>query len=362
MTAWLDVREVEKSFGGAPVLRGVSFAVGDGEIMALLGPSGCGKSTLLRIIAGLERADGGSVSLAGRDLAATPVHERGFGLMFQDWALFPHRTVAENIAFGLRMQRRPRAEVAARVAEMLETIGLAGYGDRSVLELSGGERQRVALARSLAPHPRLLMLDEPLGSLDRTLRERLTGELREIIRAAGVTAVYVTHDQVEAWAVADRLVLMQAGAVAQIGTPQQLYGQPASAFVAQFLGLNNLLAVEAAGADAAGPWVETSLGRVALAGPARPAAGSLLLIRPEAARSAADGAPNQFAGTVERATFRGGNVRALWRHSSGTLLEVDLGSDLDVDVGSVITFALEPSSLSLIADRSGWLEPTTPGL
>jgi ABC-type Fe3+/spermidine/putrescine transport system ATPase subunit len=362
MTAWLDVREVEKTFGGAPVLRGVSFTVGDGEIMALLGPSGCGKSTLLRIIAGLERADGGSVSLAGRDLDETPVHERGFGLMFQDWALFPHRTVAENIAFGLRMQRRPRAEVAARVAEMLGTIGLAGYGDRSVLELSGGERQRVALARSLAPHPRLLMLDEPLGSLDRTLRERLTGELREIIRAAGVTAVYVTHDQVEAWAVADRLVLLRAGAVAQIGTPQQLYGQPDSAFVAQFLGLNNLLAVEAAGADADGPWVETSLGRVALAGPARPDAGSLLLIRPEAARSAAVGGPNQFAGTIERATFRGGNVRALWRHTSGTLLEVDLGSDLGVDVGSVITLALEPASLSLIADRSGWLEPTPPGM
>ena len=363
MTDWLEVREVEKVFGGAPVLRGVSFAVGDGEIMALLGPSGCGKSTLLRIIAGLESADRGSVSLAGRDLAGTPVHERGFGLMFQDWALFPHRTVAENIAFGLRMQRRPRAEVAARVEEMLGTIGLAGYGGRSVLELSGGERQRVALARSLAPRPRLLMLDEPLGSLDRTLRERLTGELREIILAAGVTAVYVTHDQVEAWAVADRLVLMRAGTVAQIGTPQQLYGQPASAFVAQFLGLNNLLAVDAAGLDAGGPWVETSLGRIALAaGTAQPAAGSLLLIRPEAARAATDGAPNQFAGTIERATFRGGNVRALWRHSSGTLLEVDLGSDLGADVGSVVTFALEPSRLSLIADRSGWLEPTSPGL
>jgi ABC-type Fe3+/spermidine/putrescine transport system ATPase subunit len=206
------------------------------------------------------------------------------------------------------------------------------------------------------------MLDEPLGSLDRTLRERLTGELREIIRAAGVTAVYVTHDQVEAWAVADRLVLMRAGAVAQIGTPRQIYGQPASAFVARFLGLNNLLAVSAAGADAGGPWVETSLGRIALPDTAVPAAGSLLLIRPEAARPAADGAPNQFTGTIERATFRGGNVRATWRHSSGTLLEVDLGSDLGVDVGSVVTFALEPSSLSLIADRSGWLEPTSPDL
>ena len=362
MTPWLDVRQIGKSFDGAPVLRGVSFAVGEGEIMALLGPSGCGKSTLLRIIAGLEQADGGGVSLGGRDLAGLAVHERGFGLMFQDWALFPHRSVAENIAFGLRMQRRPRAEIAARVAEMLATVGLAGYGGRSVLALSGGERQRVALARSLAPRPRLLMLDEPLGSLDRTLRERLTGEIREIIRAAGVTAVYVTHDQVEAWAVADRLVLLRAGAVAQIGTPQQLYGQPASAFVAQFLGLTNLLEVGAAGADAGGPWVETSLGRLALRpGTALPAAGSLLLIRPEAARAPRSGAPNQLAGVIERATFRGGNVRVLLRHTSGTLLELDLGPDQDADVGSVITVGLEPASLSLIADRSGWLESTQPG-
>ncbi|HYF66129.1 MAG TPA: ABC transporter ATP-binding protein [Herpetosiphonaceae bacterium] len=359
MTPWLDVREIEKTFGGAPVLRGVSFAVGGGEIVALLGPSGCGKSTLLRIIAGLEQADRGSVSLAGRDLAGTPVHERGFGLMFQDWALFPHRTVAENIAFGLRMQRRPRAEVAARVAEMLETVGLAGYGGRSVLALSGGERQRVALARSLAPRPRLLMLDEPLGSLDRTLRERLTGELREIIRAAGVTAVYVTHDQVEAWAVADRLVLLRAGAVAQIGPPQLLYGQPASAFVAQFLGLTNLLEASAAGAGADGPWVETSLGRLALGpGAALPAAGSLLLIRPEAARPPRPGAPNRLEGVIERATFRGGTVRAAVRHASGTLVELDLGPDLGADVGSVITVGLEPASLSLIADRSGWLTTT----
>ena len=180
----LEIREVAKSFGATPVLHEVSFEAARGEIICLLGPSGCGKTTLLRIIAGLEQADAGQVLFAGRDLADTPVHRRGFGFMFQDYALFPHRNVYDNVAFGLRMAGMDSAAIGRRVTEMLELVGLTGYDARRVYELSGGQQQRVALARSLAPQPALLLLDEPLGSLDRTLREELMGELRRILKRA----------------------------------------------------------------------------------------------------------------------------------------------------------------------------------
>src|SRR5919199_1578301 len=237
----LDARSITKSFGDTTVLRGVTFGAAESEIVALLGPSGCGKSTLLRIIAGLEQEYTGTVIFDGRALDAIPVHRRGFGLMFQDFALFPHRTVGQNVAFGPRMQGLDRREIDRRVDETLELVGLRAYRNRTIFELSGGERQRVALARSLAPQPRLLMLDEPLGALDRTLRERLTGELRAIIKAVGLTSVYVTHDQVEAFAVADRIVLMDRGQIVQSGSPIEVYCHPANRFAAQFLGLNNLL-------------------------------------------------------------------------------------------------------------------------
>ncbi len=346
----LQATNIWKNFGAQPVLRGVSFEVASGEIVALLGPSGCGKSTLLRIIAGLESADAGALMFAGAPLLSQPVHERGFGLMFQDWALFPHRSVAENIAFGLRMQRLPRAQVAERVATMLEVVGLPGYGGRSIFELSGGERQRVALARSLAPGPRLLMLDEPLGSLDRTLRERLTEEVRQIILAAGVTAVYVTHDQAEAFTVADRLVVMQAGEVAQTGRPQTIYQHPATAFVAQFLSLTNLLPVQATGSSAGAVWVETALGRLSLEPDAAiPPGPTLLLIRPEAPAAPSATAANLVAGRIERATFRGSVTRVRWQHSSGITLDLDLPAQLDSAVGTECRLALQPNSLSLIA-------------
>ena len=352
MTALLQATEIWKTFNGVPVVRGVSCAAEAGEIVALLGPSGCGKSTLLRIIAGLETADRGRVIFDGRDIARQPVHQRGFGLMFQDWALFPHRTVAENVAFGLRMQRRSRTEIARRVGEILATVGLTGYDSRTIFDLSGGERQRVALARSLAPQPRLLMLDEPLGSLDRSLRERLTVEVRDIIKAAGVTALYVTHDQGEAFTVADRLVLMQAGEIAQTGTPQQIYDQPASAAVAQFLSLTNLLPTTARGENNGVPWVETALGRVMLAaGTALPDGDTLLLIRPEAAQPASATTPNRMTGQIERMTFRGNTMRVLWQHQSGVKLELDLAPH-SVALGATIALSLRPASLSLIPDHA----------
>ncbi|MCA9912012.1 MAG: ABC transporter ATP-binding protein, partial [Anaerolineae bacterium] len=204
----LQLRDISQHYDGQPVLRDIDLHVAQGEIICLLGASGSGKTTLLRIIAGLEPDFSGNVLLNGEPLRDVPVHQRGFGLVFQDFALFPHLTVAQNVAFGLEMQNLSEKERQNRVTEMLELVKLSGFGDRDVSQLSGGEKQRVALARSLAPRPRLLMLDEPLGSLDANLRGELVLELREIIKQMDVTAVYVTHDQEEAYAVADLVAVM----------------------------------------------------------------------------------------------------------------------------------------------------------
>jgi thiamine transport system ATP-binding protein len=210
----LEVRDVVVRFGSRTVLDGVSLHVASSEIVALLGPSGTGKTTLLRVIAGLLPADAGTVLVDGVDVTSMPAHRRGIGVVFQDEQLFPHLDVAGNVGFGLRMQRRPKAEIASRVDELLDTVGLAGFGTRRVTDLSGGEAKRVALARALAPRPRVLLLDEPLTGLDSDLHERLVGEVRELLRTAGVTALHVTHDRAEARAVADRVVEL-----AELSTP-----------------------------------------------------------------------------------------------------------------------------------------------
>jgi ABC-type Fe3+/spermidine/putrescine transport system ATPase subunit len=237
----LTIKQITRAYVGKPVLRGVNLDVAQGEIVCLLGPSGCGKTTLLRIVAGLEYADGGDVLLNGQSILTQPVHTRDFGLMFQDFALFPHLNVLQNVEFGLRMKHADKAAQQTRAREMLELVGLSGFEKRDVAQLSGGERQRVALARSLAPNPRLLMLDEPLGSLDAALKERLLSDLREIIKRVGLTALYVTHDQHEAFAIADRIALMNAGQFEQVGAPAAVYQRPKTAFAARFLGLNNIV-------------------------------------------------------------------------------------------------------------------------
>jgi ABC-type Fe3+/spermidine/putrescine transport system ATPase subunit len=239
--SFVEWQGVTKSFGETTALDAVSLAIRKGDILAVLGPSGCGKTTFLRATAGLERPDAGRILCQGQDLAETPPHQRGFGLMFQDYSLFPHLDVAGNIGFGLRMARIPRQRRAERVREMLRLVRLEELSRRSIHELSGGERQRVALARSLAPSPRLLMLDEPLGALDATLRRELLGELSAILRRVGVTAIYVTHDREEALAVADRAAIMREGSIVQVGTPRDLVERPASAFVASFLELGAIL-------------------------------------------------------------------------------------------------------------------------
>jgi thiamine transport system ATP-binding protein len=233
----LAVQQAVVRYGDHAALDGVDLTVRDGELTAVLGPSGSGKSTLLRAIAGLEPLQSGTITWDGSDVARVPAHRRRFGLMFQDYALFPHKDVAGNVGFGLRMQGRPTEEVRARVREVLALVDLEGFEHRSVTTLSGGEQQRVALARALAPEPRLLMLDEPLGALDRTLRERLTIDLERLLHRIGMTSIYVTHDHAEARAIGDQLVVMRAGRIEQVGTPDEVVAHPANDFVAGFVGV-----------------------------------------------------------------------------------------------------------------------------
>lgn len=232
----LELEGLVVRYGTTTAVAGVDLRVATGEVVAILGPSGCGKSSLLRAVAGLEPPAAGTVAWDGRSLAGVPVHRRGFGLMFQDGQLFPHRDVAGNVEFGLRMSGMDRPARVARVAELLDVVGLAGYGSRAVGTLSGGEQQRVALARALAPRPRLLLLDEPLSALDRSLRGRLAADLRDALLATGTTALLVTHDHDEAFAVADRVAVMDGGRVLQVADPASLWSAPASRRVADLLG------------------------------------------------------------------------------------------------------------------------------
>ena len=235
----LTLKNIHKSYEGKPLLKGISFDVAHGETLCLLGPSGSGKSTLLRIVSGLENAEAGDVLWDGKSLAGIPSHQRNFGLIFQDYALFPHLNVFENVAFGLKMQKMSKDAIQQRVAESLKQVHLTEFDSRRVTDLSGGEQQRVALARALAPRPRLLMFDEPLGALDRRLREYLIVEIREILRASGVPAIYVTHDQAEAFALAHRVILLNDGEIVQSGSPEEIMAQPASTWVAEFLGVQH---------------------------------------------------------------------------------------------------------------------------
>jgi thiamine transport system ATP-binding protein len=269
MTGGLEVDQVTVRFEGTSAVDGVSLEVARGSVLAVLGPSGCGKSTLLRTIAGLERPARGAVRFDGRDLAGVPVHRRDFALVFQDGQLFAHLDVGGNVGYPLRLRHLPAAERRRRVEELLELVGLPGYAARTPATLSGGERQRVALARSLAVEPRLLLLDEPLSALDRGLRERLAADLHDILRRTGTTAVLVTHDQEEAWAVADRMAVMREGRIVQQGTLAEVWQHPADPWAAAFLGYATVLDGEPARRlrDLAAPgatWSTVALRRSAL--------------------------------------------------------------------------------------------------
>ena len=254
----LTLSNIHKSYEGKPLLKGISLEVAEGETLCLLGPSGSGKSTLLRIISGLENAESGEVFWKGKDFSSVPSHLRNFGLIFQDYALFPHLNVFENVAFGLKMQKLGKKEIRQRVDESLKQVDMLGFESRRVTDLSGGEQQRVALARALAPRPRLLLFDEPLGALDRKLREYLLAELRSILQESQVPAIYVTHDQEEAFALADQVMLLHEGRIVQSGAPAEVYAHPVDGWVAEFLGAGNVLE----GKMLENGFVETMLGTV----------------------------------------------------------------------------------------------------
>jgi spermidine/putrescine transport system ATP-binding protein len=237
----LELRDIFKTYEDKPLLRGISFSVAEGETVCLLGASGSGKSTLLRMIAGLENPESGRILFNGLDLAQTPTHLRDFGLVFQDYGLFPHLNIFDNVAFGLKMRNLPAAEIFPRVAALLEKVNLTGFEKRKVTDLSGGEQQRVALARALAPQPRLLMFDEPLGALDRTLKESLLQEIRSILHETKIPAIYVTHDQDEAFTIADRILLLHEGEIVRAGTPAEVWSNPGSAWAARFLVAGNII-------------------------------------------------------------------------------------------------------------------------
>ncbi|SDI55649.1 ABC transporter ATP-binding protein [Salipiger marinus] len=278
---YLDVWGVAKSFKGTRVMSGMNFRVDRGELVSLLGPSGCGKTTLLRIIAGLMEADDGSVVLGGRDITRQPAHRRNISVVFQSYALFPHLTVAENVAFGLRARGTAKSATAAPVAEALRLVRMSDFADRPIAALSGGQQQRVAVARALVVGPDLLLLDEPFSALDRKLRETMQVELKSLLRDRGITAIFVTHDQEEAMGVSDRIAVMNAGRIEQFADPSTLYARPASPFVMDFVGLSTRLAARVTARDGDLLSLETALGPVRAPGDLAPGSAALLAVRPE---------------------------------------------------------------------------------
>jgi putative spermidine/putrescine transport system ATP-binding protein len=308
----IALRGLTKRFGAATAVDGLSLEIRPGELVALVGGSGCGKTTTLRMVAGFERPDAGDILFDARRMNDVPSSRRGVGIVFQSYALFPTMTVAENIAFGLRVARWPDARVRQRVAEMVELARLGGLEQRYANQLSGGQQQRVALARALARQPAVLLLDEPLSALDAKIRLRLRGEIRKIQQDLGITALYVTHDQEEALSLADRIAVMRDGRIEQIGTPEEVYATPSTDFVADFVGISNLLTVRVVSAAAGVVEWEGERLRVPLAGRAD-GDGITLLLRPEKLALAAAGAPaadvNRLEGLVEVITFLGPVVR-----------------------------------------------------
>jgi iron(III) transport system ATP-binding protein len=349
---------IAKKFGQFVALRHVTLAVQPGEFVCFLGPSGCGKTTLLRIIAGLERQNAGRVLMAGRDVSDLPPSQRNYGIVFQSYALFPNLTVARNIAYGLETRRAPRGEIEKRVDELLALVGLAQHKHKYPAQLSGGEQQRVALARALAPAPALLLLDEPLSALDARVRQSLRHEIRDLQRRLGITTIMVTHDQEEALAIADRIVVMNHGVVEQVGTPVEVYTRPRSPFVARFVGRMNFIpatACERAGWARVGS-VELRHQDGAAVAPGTPVT---LAIRPEEilVGPEARGADNHMVTRIAAVQFLGAFTRLglALPGGSGARLECDVAANafagLGASEGAPLELALRADALRVFAER-----------
>jgi len=309
--SFLSIQHVKKSFADLTVVQDFNLDVGSGEFISFLGPSGCGKTTVLRMVAGFEEPTAGSIVIAGKDVTRLKPNQRNIGMVFQAYALFPNLTVAQNIAFGLKVAGVPRADSDKRVAEMLELIKLPQFGDRYPYQLSGGQQQRVALARAIAPKPKLLLLDEPLSALDAKVRVSLRDEIRAIQKELGITTVFVTHDQEEALSISDRIVVMYGGKAEQVGTPFEIYNRPATKFVANFVGTLNVL--EGTVTDASAGKVKVGAGEVVLAGKLNGSkAGDTLslALRPEAiSLGKAAGRDTTLGGEISEVSFLGSVIR-----------------------------------------------------
>ncbi|PWC39476.1 ABC transporter ATP-binding protein [Azospirillum sp. TSO35-2] len=353
----IRVSHVTKTYGSVHALDDVSLDVVSGEFLTLLGPSGSGKTTLLMVLAGFTRPDRGSLKFGDREVIRTPPHLRDVGMTFQNYALFPHMTVAGNVAYPLRLRNVPKAEITERVERALETVQLGGYGSRRIGQLSGGQRQRVALARSIVFEPRILLMDEPLSALDKKLRDQMQIELRHLHDKLGMTTVYVTHDQREALTMSDRIAVVNHGRIMQLATPRELYDRPANRFVADFIGDSTFLPVRRSGRGVA-------FGDMALTinGPVPEADNLLLMIRPERVTLVRDGqsvAPesNQFAATVREVVYQGDSYLLQSELVDGTLLTMRgavRGANLSAmpTIGDRVTLNLAPDDAAVI-DGSG---------
>jgi putative spermidine/putrescine transport system ATP-binding protein len=304
----LVVRQVTKRYGAATVLDGIDLTIARGELVTLLGPSGCGKTTLLRVVAGLVDPDSGSVELAGRDVTRVPPHKRRVGVVFQSYALFPHLTVEGNVAFGLKLQKLPRAEVEQKVARALSLVKLGHLSARPISALSGGQQQRVALARAMAVEPEVMLFDEALSALDRKLREEMQGELRHLLRDIGATAIFVTHDQDEALTMSDRIAVMNKGRIEQLADPVTVYSRPASLFTLGFVGLSTQIRGTVTATQNGMVTVDTAAGQLTANGQFVIGAPVIVGVRPEHVRTGGNDA-NRVVGQVRSTTFHGSRMR-----------------------------------------------------
>jgi len=333
----LKIEALHKHFAGVAALDNIELQVGASEFVCLLGPSGCGKTTLLRIIAGLLAADSGRIVLGEQDLATRPARERGFGIVFQSYSLFPHMTVAQNVGYGLTIRRTPAAEAQQRITQLLQTVKLAGFEQRYPAQLSGGQQQRVAIARALAVNPALLLLDEPLSTLDARVRADLRLELREVQRQLGIPTLMVTHDQEEAMSMADRIVCMNQGRIEQVGSPQDLYLRPRTRFVANFMGHSNLMSREQVQAH----WPQL----LAHAPTGFDTASLALCVRPERLRLKAD---SGAAGRVGQIIFLG-SIQRIAVHWMGQQLLAETSSATPFAPGDAVQVDVAPQDCAWVA-------------